>query len=98
MAKVPCGDKDCKGLQTQCEAPDYIYKSGEELYNGYCQILDRCHPQIEICGYTYKPSMVFREVDPIAFTCNFIDYAENLFCLGEVSEEIINLASIYLPK
>lgn len=48
--------------------------SEREAEERYEQMIDDCHEVVEVCGYSYSPSHVLKNVDPIAFRCGFSDY------------------------
>ena len=47
----------------------------EELYD---EMLDECYEEIEICGYSYSPSLVLYRVDEVAYRCGMNDYYDGL--------------------
>ena len=49
-----------------------------EAYEMYDQMLDECHPMVDVCGYTYDPSRALKELDPTAYRCGFSDYFANM--------------------
>jgi len=56
----------------------------EELYR---EMLDDCEPVVKVAGLSFTPSRIIEELDPTAFRCGVIDYADSL--IGEtLSEEI----------
>lgn len=50
----------------------------------YCDLLDECGP-VKIGNLEYDSSHVLREVDPIAYRCGLIDYADSIE-LDEIQE------------
>jgi hypothetical protein len=98
MARVPELDTDCKGQGNDVQDTDFAYKNGYELFEDYKAMLDDCYPMVNICGFEYSPAKTWQEVDPIAFSCGFFDWANGLLADGEVNEALIDDASIYLPK
>lgn len=52
------------------------YKMTEsQLQELFEQYLDDVHPEVTICGCTFSPSRVLREMDPIRFKVSMSDYA-----------------------
>lgn len=47
-----------------------------ELLEAYRDFLDNCCPEVLVFGYTFKPSRVLEELDPIAFRQGYLDYAD----------------------
>ena len=69
-------------FETREEAEDYIYDDYAcELYDDY---LDE-QGEINICGLTYSPSEVLKEVDPIAYRCGYNDFCDSFY--DEIEEE-----------
>ena len=52
----------------------------------YDEWLDEMFDQVEICGLKYYASYAFKEVDPIAYRCGYIDYYSDLLSDGEYIE------------
>ena len=52
--------------------------SEDEAYSRYDEMLDECHPEVSVCGFTYSPSHALKELDPIAYRCGFSDYCSDL--------------------
>ena len=44
----------------------------------YDNMLDDEYGEVDICGYSYASSYVFREIDPIAYNCSKSDYYDSL--------------------
>ena len=76
--------------------------------DAYLEFLDECHEEIKICGCTFSPSRVLKELDPIAFNCGlsewvdselsenperFEGYTELKEELGELQNELSDLES-----
>jgi len=40
-------------------------------------MLDDCYEPIKICGYEYPPSYALKEIDPIAYRQEFLNYADS---------------------
>lgn len=49
-----------------------------ELVTMYDEMLDDCHGTVEVAGYEYETSRLLKEVDPIAYKCGFLDFANSL--------------------
>jgi DNA-directed RNA polymerase subunit RPC12/RpoP len=58
----------------------------------YCDYIDECYGEVEVCGYKYPSSQVLQEVDPIAFRVGFSDWSsENQkYKCDECGEEFDN--------
>ena len=48
---------------------------GEEAYN---EMLDECYEDADICGFKYSPSEALKKVDPIAYRCGLLDWADGI--------------------
>jgi hypothetical protein len=44
----------------------------------YDDMLDDCNEEVQVCGMSYNPSRVLKEVDPIAYNCGFSDFCDSL--------------------
>lgn len=66
--------KDAKRAIDQWE-PD---TDSKEMSDAYDAMLDDCNPVIVICGMRYCPSRVLAEVDPTAYRCGLVDWADSL--------------------
>lgn len=49
-----------------------------DTYDAYCDALDDIHDDIDICGYIYAPSDVFRCVDPTAYRTERLNYLSEM--------------------
>jgi hypothetical protein len=49
-----------------------------DAYAQFDEMLDECHPMVNVCGYEYSPSHALRQLDPIAYRCGFSDYCSML--------------------
>lgn len=47
-----------------------------ELLEAYRDFLDNCCPGVLVFGYTFEPSRVLEELDPVAFRQGYLDYAD----------------------
>lgn len=47
-----------------------------QLANAFEEQVNELHEDIVICGMTFLPGRVLREVDPIAFRCGYLEYAD----------------------
>ena len=56
-----------------------------DLQESFEASLDDMYPEVTICGITFSPSRVLREMDPIGFQVSMSDYADNMDI--EVCEE-----------
>jgi hypothetical protein len=56
-----------------------------DLQESFEESLDDMYPEVTICGITFSPSRVLREMDPIGFQVSMSDYADNMDI--EVCEE-----------
>ncbi len=48
----------------------------EQLADAYADAIDQSTEDVVIAGMTFLPSRVLREVDPTAFRCGMLDYAD----------------------
>lgn len=50
----------------------------QEATELYDDMLDDCNEVVQVCGMSYNPSRVLKEVDPIAYNCGFSDFCDSL--------------------
>ena len=65
-----------KEFDTASEVAQYIIENLDE--DVYDEMLDECYEEIEICGYSYAPSIALYRVDKIAYQCGMNDYYDSL--------------------
>ena len=53
-----------------------MYETMSEAIEAYDDLLDNTNEEAFVWGYTYSPSRVLRELDPIAYRCVFADWAD----------------------
>ena len=46
--------------------------------NDFIDFINEIEPEITICGITFSPGQVLKEMDPIAFGCFKSDYEGNM--------------------
>ena len=67
---------DGENFEVASEVAQYIVENlGEDVYD---EMLDECYEDIEICGYSYAPSIALYRVDKIAYQCGMNDYYDSL--------------------
>ncbi|MCK9600306.1 MAG: hypothetical protein M0R66_02475 [Candidatus Omnitrophica bacterium] len=44
----------------------------------YDEMLDECYPVVTIAGMEYATSYALKNLDPIAYRCGMLDYADSL--------------------
>lgn len=49
-----------------------------ELLEAYREFLNEDEPEVTIAGCTFNPASILEELDPTAFRCGYLDYAEAL--------------------
>ena len=47
-----------------------------ELLEAYRELLDDNYAECKVAGYTFEPSKVLEELDPVAFRQGYLDYAD----------------------
>jgi hypothetical protein len=52
--------------------------SEQELIEQFNDYLDESQPEVSVAGYSYLPSRVLKDVDPIAYRTGLADYADLL--------------------
>ena len=52
--------------------------SEHEALEMYDDMLDECNEVVVVCGMSYCPSTVLKQVDKIAYDCGFSDYCDSL--------------------
>ena len=53
----------------------------------YTAALDDIYPVVQICGLTFSPSQIVKELDPTAFRCGMQDYLDGDDTLEYVADE-----------
>ena len=48
-----------------------------ELLELYDDCLDECG-EVTVCGCTFRPSYILKELDPTAYRCGYLDYADSM--------------------
>ena len=59
-------------------------REGLEMYRDF---LDEVEPEVTVAGYTFLPSRVLEEMDPVAFNEGFQSYAEACVDSGILIED-----------
>lgn len=67
---------DSHEFETAEEAADYIIENMDD--DVYDEMLDDCYEDIDICGYSYSPSVALSRVDEVAYNCGRNDYYDSL--------------------
>lgn len=49
-----------------------------ELVEMYREFINEIEPEVTICGCTFQPATILEELDPVAFRCGYLDYANGL--------------------
>ena len=66
-------------------AEDAAYEVAEETYD---DMLDECYEEVNVCGFTYSPSVALARLDPIAYRCGLSDYHNSLLSdIDEIDDE-----------
>lgn len=66
-----------------------IITTMSELVGAYRDFLNEVEPEITICGCTFEPSIVLEELDPVAFRCGYLDYANSIdIDIDELEDDI----------
>jgi hypothetical protein len=55
------------------ETEDYSHKQVKQ----FCEMIDDSYPLVEVCGISFSPSQILRELDPIAFSEELSNYADS---------------------
>ena len=58
-----------------------------QIEDYYAAALDDIYPVVQICGLTFSPSQIVRELDPTAFRCGMQDYLDGDDTLEYVADE-----------
>lgn len=61
-----------------------------ELVEEYRNLLDEIYAEVHIVGCSFEPSKILEELDPIAFRCGYLDYANSNGIDTETLEEDLN--------
>ena len=59
-----------------------------DIEQRYRDMLDECYPEVDAGGLTFAVSRVIEELDPTAFRCGAVDYADSLVTDRQISDEI----------
>lgn len=73
-------------VNTAEEAADAIADYLADCEDEYDEMLDECNEIVTVCGMTYSPSEVLKNVDPIAYRCGMADWAD-----GERSDALYTI-------
>lgn len=49
-----------------------------ELVEMYREFINEIEPEVIICGCMFQPATILEELDPVAFRCGCLDYADGL--------------------
>lgn len=71
------------------EWAEYVDDSGElfnqgELEYAFENDLNECYDTVSVCGYEFGAGRALRELDPIAFRCDFNDWIDGRISDGEL--------------
>lgn len=47
------------------------------LLEAYREFLNEVEPEVTVAGCTFDPASILEELDPIAFRCGYLDYADS---------------------
>lgn len=53
------------------------YADEEEAFEAFDSMLDECYPEVEVCGYSFQASRALKELDPIAYRCEFVNWLDS---------------------
>lgn len=60
-----------------------------ELLKEYREFLNEVEEEVIIAGCTFSPSVILEELDPVAFRCGYLDYANSEgVCTDELEDDI----------
>lgn len=60
-----------------------------ELVEMYREFINEIEPEVTICGCTFQPAAILEELDPVAFRCGYLDYANGLdIDIDELEDDI----------
>lgn len=48
-----------------------------ELLEMYREFLNEVYPEVTIAGCTFYPDSILEELDPVAYRCGYLDYADS---------------------
>lgn len=72
---------------------DYEYQTADgrelsesDLDDMYAEMLDDCYGHVNVCGYEYDTSRALRELDPIAYRCEFLNWLDGELTEGAIVE------------
>jgi hypothetical protein len=46
--------------------------------NDFIEFINETNPEVTICGLTFSPGDILKEMDPVAFRCMKNDYISNM--------------------
>ena len=61
---------------TLSDVENAVDRYAEETFDDF---LDDNWGEIDVCGLTYRPSVILKNTDPIAYRCSIADYSSYLF-------------------
>lgn len=63
-----------------------------ELDRRYSEMIDDCYPEVVVCGISFAPSRVLRELDETAYRCGFSDW------LDAESDRVVEIGGNYYDR
>ena len=109
QAEIQMKEHEVRKLQKQISdkvyQQDHIEGDPDDFTEQFDNLLDECG-QVEAWGYSFYPSRILKELDPIAYQCGLNDFADSEFNpedsdefqalqeeIGELEDEIEYLES-----
>lgn len=72
-AEISAKEQEIK--RKQAEMDNYEVEVDEAAYE---EILNECHAEVKVCGFTYPAGYILKEIDPIAFQTGKNAYADSM--------------------
>jgi hypothetical protein len=57
-----------------------------DMLEDYNNLLDECHDEVKVCGYSYAPSDALKRLDPVAYDCGYNDHLSSTDYFVEVGD------------
>ena len=75
MKKYLINDEEVTQDEFERQLEEEIEDNASDSYD---DILNDCYGDINVCGYSYEASQLFKKIDEIAYRCGFSDYTSSL--------------------
>jgi hypothetical protein len=68
----------------------YDLHTDYDAHNAYDETLDEVYGMVQVAGMEYETSRALKELDPIAWRCGWIDWADSEYHELEMPDDLYN--------